>query len=76
MQQQVNFLLELLALAHTFFNILIFFFLIKFIFKKLKLIFFKYQLFCFFLILWTSLTCSLFTNKIFAGKIGVIMLMQ
>ena len=68
-----EFFIRTFGISVYFLNILIFFFLIKFMFIRTKINLFQISTIHIFLILWTSLLCSLFTNKIFAGKIGVIM---
>ena len=68
-----EFFIRIFGLSAYFLTLLICFFLIKFTFRVGKIKLLQITAIHIFLILWTCLTCSLFTNKIFAGKLGIIM---
>ena len=68
-----EFLIRIFGVSTYFLILLICFILIKTLFKTKNINLFKISTVHIFLIIWTCLTCSLLTNKIFSGKLGLSM---
>ncbi|RPG58373.1 MAG: DNA translocase FtsK [Flavobacteriales bacterium TMED191] len=68
-----EFLIRIFGVSTYFLILLICFVLIKTLFKSKNINLFQITTIHIFLIIWTCLTCSLLTNKIFSGKLGLSM---
>ncbi len=68
-----EFLIRIFGVSTYFLILLLCFVLIKTIFKIKNIHLFQITTIHVFLIIWTCLTCSLLTNKIFSGKLGLSM---
>ena len=68
-----EFLIRIFGVSTYFLILFICFVLIKTLFKTKNINLFQITTVHIFLIIWTCLTCSLLTNKIFSGKLGLSM---